>query len=657
MELSPFVLFTSILIATLGVLAILKVVRLPTLPAYFIAGILLGPDGLGILDSSETAHFIGELGIVLLLFTIGLKFNINSLQSIRYYVFFLGSLQVLLTALVFALPAWYFVGDPLLASLIGFVAALSSTAIVSQLLLEQNAVASPFGRRAIAVLLLQDLIVIPLIIIYSNEGGEHSLWITSLLLAMKIAAVLVVVMMIAPVLIRHWLNWAARYGDRELFIINIVGIISLFSMLTGVFGLSYVLGGFLAGILIAETFHRYRVEQIIEPFRQLFLGFFFITLGILIHPQVLADNILLILLLTLLLFVVKLPVIYACSRWVRSHQVTSARTAILLAGSGEFGFVLMAVAYQSEILPYELFQLLVPVNMLAMLITPIIWLRSDQVIRKLFPEDWKYHAERIRKNLESTQGLHDHIIICGFGRTGQAISGVLRAIGVKQYIVIEADHVIMEAAGKVEQLIYGSGDRKDSLLAAGILRAKALIVAYHEPIGAVLTVQIARELAPDLYIIAKTTSRQQAEILRQAGADEVLVEAHESGFVLVEKCVRRFMKDSVWMLDHTLAGVRSGTNRLFSGEYAGTEPEKSDTHLMGYRVQGGQKLTLADIPEEVEIIAWRRAGTDMALSSDSRQSGDVLQENDELVLLGTYWALEQTQAVLGQESAPEPEPE
>lgn len=644
MDFSPFALFTFALICALLAMAALRLAHAPTLPAYFIVGIFVGPSGIGILESSEAAHFAGELGIILLLFTIGLKFNLSTLHAIRNHVFILGSMQVAATALAVGIPAWFFLQDVLLASLIGFVAAMSSTAIISQLLLENNMVASPVGRRTIAVLLLQDLVVIPLIIIYSHQAEQHPLTVAALLVV-KITIVLVVVLRIAPKIMRLWLNWVARYGDKELFILNIVAVISLFSVLTGYFGLSYVLGAFLAGILIAETTHRHRVEQIVEPFRQLFLGFFFITLGILIDPGLLLDNALLIGGLTLALLAIKYPIVYACMRLTKSHKVTSCRSAFMLGGTGEFGFVLLAVAQQSEVISDELFQLLVPVNMLAMLVLPLFWQRSEKFIRNLFPDDWRHSAKRLAKASEKTQHLSEHIIISGFGRTGQAVCGILRSIGEKNFVAVEEDHVILQAAGNAEQVVYGSSDRSDSLLAVGLMRARALIITYHEPTSAAISVQNARQLNPQIYIIVKVATAQQASTMLKAGANEAVVDAHEAGFSLAEKSLRHLGNNSLWMLPHATDAARKGKNPFFLGQYTGTQMDGDEEtrHLRGVLVTGSKRtLTLHMLPESVEVVTWRRNGVDQSLDDKSA----AIRINDELVLLGEEEELDKAASVL-----------
>ena len=645
MELSPFVFITLIVFSVLLAMAVLKILRLPTIPAYFLAGIFVGPSGINILQNSEAAHFAGELGIVLLLFTVGLKFNLSALFAIRNYVFILGTAQVVITALAFAIPAWFFVDSILIATLIGFVAAMSSTAIVSQMLLERNEVASPTGRRSIAVLLLQDIAVIPLIIIYSGTGSSDSLLTASLLLIGKTVVLFLFMFAVAPKIMRGGLNWSARYGDKELFVFSVIAAISLSSMLTGVFGLSYVLGAFIAGILIAETLHRYRVEQIIEPFRQLFLGFFFMTLGILIDAESLADNFWLILLLTIILLLVKFPIIYGCARLVKTYHITACRTSFLLSGTGEFGFVLLALAKQSDILSNELFQLLAPVNLLAMITVPLFWKKSEKIMRTWFPDDWQHDAERLKQSLASTQSLNNHIIICGFGRTGQAITGIMNTIGNLNFVAMDEDYVILDSAGNVEQLVYGSGDRSDSLLAAGIKRASVLIVTYSEPVSAVITVQNARRQNSSLYIIAKASTQQQAKALRSAGANQAMVEAHESGFMLTEQALRHTKdENSLLLLPHALTNTRNGSNPLFQGEYVSTTQENIEDapNLFGCRVGHSTGITLQDLLEDVEVVTWRRDGREMSL----KEKNSPLKAGDQLVLLGSRDSLENTVQLL-----------
>lgn len=644
MELSPFAFFTLILLSALLAMAALQVVRAPTIPAYFIAGVVLGPSGLGVLFSSDTAHFVGELGIVLLLFTIGLKFNVRMLLSIRRFTLGLGTMQVAFTALAVSLPAWLFVDDVLVASLIGFMAAMSSTAIVSQLLLKENAVTSPVGRRSIAVLLLQDILVIPLIVIYSNQSGEESLAVTTALVVAKIVALFLVVLLVAPRIMTHWLNWVSRYGDKELFIVNIIAVISVFSVLTGAFGLSYVLGAFLAGMLISETFHRHQVEQIVEPFRQLLLGFFFITLGIFINPAALMENILLIVLLTAALLVVKFLIIYFCARSVKSYQVTASRTAFLLSGTGEFGFVLLSVAAQSGILSEALFQLLVPVNVLAMIIVPLFWKKSEGVIQRVFPEDWRLNAERMKKNMLQSQHLKDHIIICGLGRTGQSLAATLRTVGMTDFIILEEDYVVLDAVDSAERVIYGSSNRNDSLLAAGIQHARILIVTHAESVSAVMSVQNARRLNPSLHIIAKAATLQQKKALCDAGADDVLVDAHETGFAMAEKGLRQLGSKSLWMLPHTFANARSGKNLFFQAEYMHSTPDKNPQRLSGCHVTKRAPPPLKELPDDVEVVAWRRSSSEM----DIQREDDAIAFNDQLILFGSDQALERARKLLAE---------
>ena len=436
-ELSPLMVVVLLLASALGGVTVLKIFRLPTLPAYFLTGYITGPYGLGVLSSGEQADFVAELGVICLLFTIGLEFSLRSLSAMRRYVFILGVMQVFLSMAFFGGVAWYFLQDGMLAFLIGAVAAMSSTAIVSQLLIQENAVTSPAGRRAIAVLLFQDLAIIPIIIVVSAAvpAVPDVFSIVQLvgLVILKIAVVLGIVLLAGKTVMSGWLNWVSRRGDKELFMLSLLAIIIMSAGLTALFDLSYALGAFLAGMIISDTWHRHRVERIVDPFRRLFLGFFFVSLGLLINPAVLLEKWSLVLLAAGFLVFFKIPLVAACVRLVGSYSGTVWRTAILLGGTGEFGFLLLTVARDGGVLEDDIFQWLLAANLLALLSTPLLWPYQEKLVNFLVPAPPLFHAEQKNTNPSLADDMGEHFIICGFGRTGQAIAGILRALQVPLY--------------------------------------------------------------------------------------------------------------------------------------------------------------------------------------------------------------------------------
>ena len=571
-EFSLLTIVLLLLAVTLAAVTALNILRLPTLPAYFIAGIAAGPHGLGILASGEEADFVAELGIIFLLFTIGLEFSLSAFNAIRRYVLVLGAMQVGVCLVVFGGGGWLLTGDVQSAALIGAVAAMSSTAVVSQLLIKENAITSPTGRRAIAVLLFQDLAVVPLIVVFSSLAGMEdfsSLPGAVLLIAVKVVGLVLAVFFIFRPLIGKWFNWAYRYGDKELFILNLAALILIAAGLTAFFGLSYSLGAFLAGMIIAETMHRHRVERLVEPFRHLFLGFFFISLGLLIKPSpeywppALA--------LAAAFFAIKVFLVYVCARVIRSFRRTSLRVALLLGGAGEFGFVLLTIA-GGGILDEKWFQIILLANLLAMLPAPLIWPGRERIIGAVFAKS--------PRNRESTQQAADggcDIILSGFGRTGQAVAGVFREMAMG-YAVIEDDYRILQAAGGKENIIYGEGERPESLDKSGLARARIFIITYMDMASVLNAVQSAREINPAIWIIAKAANVAQAEKFSRAGADEVLIESHEAGFSLARLAARKLGAEMP-KVRGTIKQGRRRANAFFSGEYGETDDEPPARHF------------------------------------------------------------------------------
>lgn len=525
----PLDYIVFLLAAALPLLAALLRFRLPTLPAYFAVGVLAGPHALGVLEESAEARFAGDIGVTLLMFTIGLKFSFAELLAMRRHVFLFGGMQVAFTAAAVAGLTILAGGGWGLGLAIGGAAAMSSTAIISQILLEENIATAAHGRRAMGALLFQDIIVIPLIAFYSIGGLGGDAMAETGIIGIKIALAVLAVGLLGPWLLPRWMNFIAGIGKDELFVLNVMGIIALASWATHFFGISHALGAFLAGILIAETLHRFRVERVIEPFRQLFLGFFFVTIGAQIDPGALAENWHWILLAALALIAVKTPASAFAARWAGAHPATSVRTGILLGGGGEFGFVLLSVGLASGLIAPEVFQLLAPANLLAMLATPLAWPQAERVVHKLCPADWLASARRMTENLTKTGGLKNHVIVCGFGRTGRAAAAVLEEIGAP-YIVMEDDYLILSAHRDHPRLIYGDSSREDSLLSAGAATAAALIVSFPAPVSAHMTVRRARMLNPHLTVIAKAENVDEAGRLARAGAARVMVGAQESGF-------------------------------------------------------------------------------------------------------------------------------
>ena len=643
MEFSPIAILILLLVsAFVGVMA-LNMLRWPTVPAYFIAGMFMGPSGMGVLHNNDQAHFIAELGIIFLLFTIGLKFSLESLRTIRRHVFWLGGAQTFLTMLLFAAPAWWWSGDFMLSLLIGSVAAMSSTAIVSQLLVGENILSSPVGNRAMGVLLFQDLAVIPLIVIFSSAGavGASSVLHLAGVVAVKVALIMVVVLLVGAPIMSRWLDFVARYGDKELYMLNMIMIIGLLTGLTAWAGLSYALGAFVAGILMSETLHRYRVLRIVEPFRQLFLGFFFMSLGVLVDPLYLLHNIASVAVVALLLIAVKGPLVYACVRLLGAHAKTSLFVMLLLCGTGEFGFVLLTLAYGNKLVEDSLFQLLLTANLAALAVIPFFWRYRERLTRALARQDWLAEAKKVTDNLSQTSALSGHVIIAGFGRTGQAVAGILRDIPLP-YVALEDNYQILRAVGGTDNVIFAEGSGAEGLLSAGVMRARVLIISYVDPVDSKITVQVARGLNRNLLIVAKADSTMLAGELTAAGADRAMVDAYEFGFSAAKTSAVAAYGISPSALRASIYRARKQENPFFTGEFSPgiDDSAGNQTHVHPFIgcVARCEIAALESVLAGCRVISWLRHGRAL----DAAQTQQPLKVGDELVLAGeldNLWAV------------------
>ena len=628
MELPPIAVILLLLVFAFGFVMLLNILRWPTIPAYFVAGLVVGPNGINVLREVDDAHFIAELGIIFLLFTIGLKISLSALKTMRNHVVALGGMQTVVTGLVFALPVWWWSGNPLVGLLVGSVAAMSSTAIVSQLLIKENILNSPVGNRAMGVLLFQDLAVIPLIIIFSSKSDDSLVIIISLVLV-KVVLIMALILFVGGKWMERWLDRVSRYGDNELYILNLVMLIAVLSGLTAFAGLSYALGAFLAGILMSETLHRYRVMRIVEPFRHIFLGFFFMSLGMLVDLQYLAAEWFSVIATSAAFIVIKAPLVYGCVRLLGSHRKTAIWATILLAGTGEFGFVLITLARGDGIVSEEIFQLLLSANLLSLMVVPFVWKKREMIGRALWADDWATSARRTTENLSKTLKLRGHVIICGFGRTGQAIAGILRELSVP-YVALDENYVIFRSVGGADNVIYAECGSADGLMGAGIARAKTLIVSFIDPVESHNVIEKARELNPNLVIIAKADTAKLASELKQLGADHVFIDAHETGFSIVKQSLIETSQARREDIKKTISRARTKENPYFTGEFIGGDSKVSeDISFIGCVVKKPLPSLAAVLPG-CRVISWLRRGEHL----DTGNLSQPLKVGDELVLSG-----------------------
>ena len=525
--------------AVLGVVAF-RMLHLPPMLGYLAVGVLIGPNALALADNGPTTHGLAEFGVVFLMFSIGLEFSLAQLRAMRRIVFGLGLAQVSLTILVTVLGALALQYLPLpvkigwqAALALGGALAMSSTAIVSKLLTERLELESQHGRRIIGILLFQDLAVVPLLILIpSLAKPAEELAMTLGWAALKAAAVLALLLFFGQKLMRNWFTVVVKRRSQELFMLNLLLVTLGAAWITEHAGLSMALGAFVAGMLISETPYKHQVEEDIKPFRDVLLGLFFITIGMLLDLRLVLQHWYVVLLLLVLPVLLKFALIAALAKAFGSSDGVAMRTGLALAQAGEFGFVLLSLASGSQLIDDALIKLVLASMVLSMLAAPFIIANMDKIAMKVASNEWMLQSLQLTQLASRTMAAQKHVIIAGFGRSGQSLATLLSEEKLPWYALDLDPERVQEARTAGVNVSYGDCTRRESLIAAGINRASALVITFADTRLAVKVLHLVHELAPKLPVIVRAHDDTELEVLKKAGATEVVPEALESSLML-----------------------------------------------------------------------------------------------------------------------------
>jgi CPA2 family monovalent cation:H+ antiporter-2 len=630
------------------VVVVFRSLHLPPLLGYLIVGVAIGPHALGWVADSPATRQLAEFGIVFLMFTLGLEFSLPRLVQMRGVVFGLGGAQVALTMAVLA-PVALALGTTWQAAIVlAGALAMSSTAIVIRLLVERIETESSHGRATIGVLLFQDLAVVPLLILVpALAGSGESLGRDLALAALKAAGVLAVVLLVGQRLMRPWFTLVARRRSHELFIINVLFITLGLAYVTELAGLSLALGAFVAGMLISETQYRHQVEEDIKPFREVLLGLFFITVGMQLDLRVVAGNFALVLAIFAVPLALKFALVAGLSRLRGATPGTAIRSGLALAQAGEFGLVLVVRALDLQVLDLALAQAIVAGMLLSMLAAPFLIQHSDRIALRLSGSEWMLRSLQLHQVAVRSLATERHVVICGYGRTGQSIARFLEREGIG-YVALDLDpERVREAAAAGDTVVFGDASRRETLVAAGIKRAAVLIVTYTDTPSALRVLHHAHEISTALPVIVRTRDDSGLERLERAGATEVVPDTFETSLMLASHAmlvlgvpVRRVLSQ--------IRSVREQRYRLLRGFYHGATDDAADLddanqpRLHTVSVDAGAHAvgrTLAELllsEVGVEVTAVRRRG----IRAEDPAPETRFEAGDVVVLLGRPDALE-----------------
>jgi len=629
--------------AAVMAVAVCRLLALPPILGYLMVGLALGPNALGVVAGDEATRHLAEFGVVFLMFSIGLEFSLSKLRVMRREVFGLGFAQVAFTiAACTALPLLLGGGDWISGLAVGGVLAMSSTAVVSRLLVERMELDTAHGRAVVGVLLFQDLAVVPLLILVPVLAQPAAGIGAAIAIALaKAVFVLAALLLVGPRVMRAWFGLVARRKSTELFVLNVLLVILAMAFLTGLAGLSLALGAFLAGMLISETEYRYRVEDEIKPFRDVLLGLFFVTVGMMLDLRLVAEQAQLVLTLLVALIAFKFTLIALLARAFGISPGGALRTALALAQGGEFGFVLLAQAGAAGVVGETLGQPLLAAMVLSMIATPFMIGASNRIVLRFASSEWMLRSLEMHQVAVQSLGTERHVIILGYGRNGQHIARMLDAEKVR-YVALDLDpERVREAALAGDTVVFADSSRREALIAAGVLRAAAVVVTFAETAEAMRAIAHVHSLNPAVPVVAR--ARDEADIARltAAGASEIVPEALESGLMLashtlvwvgvpLSRVVRRVraIRDEQYGL---LRGLFHGS----SDEAGADESVQSRLHavtLSGNAHALGRPLDMNSLEElGVEVRAVRRPASAQRLTPEE---AGILEPGDVVVLLG-----------------------
>ena len=661
--------FSSLALALVYLLAavagavLCRLARLPPMLGYLAVGVAIGPHAMALASDAEGVVHLAEFGVVFLMFVIGLEFNLPKLRSMRRLVFGLGLSQVLLTilaavggnallavAFTAAGRAWG-IGWQSAVSL-GAALAMSSTAIVVKLMADRLELESEHGRRVMGVLLFQDLAVVPLLVLIPALGSAPEVLLRELAWAGLKAVVLLTVLLVGGQrVMRWWLTIVVRQKSEELFVLNLLLVTLGLAWLTELAGLSLALGAFVAGMLIAETEFKHQVETDIRPFHDVLLGLFFITIGMRLDAVAVVASWPLVAAMTLLPVAFKFALVTALARGFGAAAGTALRTGIYLAQAGEFGFVLLALATTRGLVPAELQSPVLASMVLSMLATPFLILNANRIVLKLATSDWLQQSVAMTTIAKRSMGAEGHVIICGYGRSGQNLARLLEREQIA-YIALDLDpDRVRQAAAAGQSVVFGDAARLQSLVAAGLARAAAVVVSYHDTPSALRILDHVRTHAGAVPVIVRTLDDADLERLRAAGATEVVPEAIEGSLMLASHALalvgvpmRRVLRAVQEQRDARYGLLRG----YFHGADDDTVDELQHARLQSVTLPASARAIARTLGEAlagasgVSVVSVRRASG----ASFAPDASLVLAAGDTLVLSGLPEPLARAEARL-----------
>lgn len=641
--------FLALLALAVVLLSVFRRIKLPAVLAYLVCGILLGPYAMAVVTDQHQVHLIGELGLVFLMFSLGLEFSLPKMIAMRKLVFGLGGAQVVVSVLLFTLGGLALGLSWQQAVVVAGALAMSSTAVVIKELSENKKLNSRPATLCVSVLLFQDLAVVPLLVMIpifaSPEASQQALILAISWAIFKGAITLVSLLAVGKWMLPKFFHEIAKARSDELFVLSTLLVALLTASLTYYLGLSMALGSFLAGMMLGESSYRHHLESDIRPFRDVLMGLFFASIGMQIDLGVMFSNLPFILMAGLAIMLIKVTIIGLAGMVQKERPLEATSAGIMISQIGEFGFVLFAMASQYSLLTPQESSVLIGMGVISVAVTPWLIQYAEPIAGAVIKQRVKKqdYAEQQTPELD----LNDHVIICGFGRVGQTCARFLKLEDIP-YIAIDSDPQRVHAAKAAEEAIeFGDVCRRDTLSAACINRARLVIITFDDLHSAEATIEGIRELAPELEILVRTRDDSHLTELKEKGVTDVIPENLEGALMLVSQVLaycqiphRRILA----RMDHE----RRNHYSFLHGFYWGGHP-----HVSLDDQQQLERLHAVPIDEGAYSVGYTLEQLDIPLQDirEVHRGSQVLhpipilkiQSNDIVILFGTASIVEQTE--------------
>lgn len=542
-----------VIILGLSVLIILAFqrIKMPSILGFLITGMVAGPNGLKLISASHEVEVLSEMGVIFLLFIIGIEFSIKGLVKVKQTVLLGGMMQVGGTIGLTFLIAWMLGLTVPQAIFMGFLISLSSTAIVLKLLHERGQMTSPHGRIALAILIFQDIIVVPMILItpmLTGNGGD--LWLSLLILLGKFALIIGLLILLARYVVPLLLQLVVKTRSRELFILTIVVLCFATAWLTSSVGLSLALGAFFAGLIISESDYSHQATANILPFREIFISFFFVSVGMLIDLRYFFDHFVLLIAFTLGVILLKAFVVLISVLVMRYPLRTALISAFTLFQVGEFAFLLSTIGMRNSLLTEEVYQNFLAISVLTMGLTPFIagygTTMADWMIRALLPSRIRsrlinFQNKKKKPEESMISNLRDHLIVIGFGINGRNVARTAKQAGIP-FVVIELDPDVFKQA-KADDYPIIFGDATDELILQFVHAAEArvVVIAISDANATKMIISNLRQISETAHVIVRTRYVDEIESTLKLGADEVIPEEFETSIQIFTRVLSRYL--------------------------------------------------------------------------------------------------------------------